>query len=177
MIKTFATLVLALVLAPAFAIELPSSATLFFTTDGGAVVAVGELDEGNLSLDLLAGFSGFVTITGVDGDGNVVTFEATVDVDGTVTILDMASFEFVDFAHSVTVAGGEVDISFEESIEAQGDIGLAQAWEVANENGHQGLEVAGEAQTAGEVNSSSKTGVGVDVGLEDATEEYTDDRY
>jgi hypothetical protein len=175
MFKPLATLMLSLVLGAALAIDFPSSAKLFFTTDSGAVVAAGALDEGNLSLDLLAGFAGFVTITGVDEEGNVVTFEATVEADGTVTVLDMAAFEFVNFAQAVADAGGEVKVSFEESIEAQGDVGLAQAWEVANENGHVGLQRAGEAQTAGEANSSIKSDVDVDV--EEAVDGRTNDRY
>jgi hypothetical protein len=185
MFKSLSTLILTLVLGAAFAVELPGSATLFFTTDSGTVVAVGELEEGDLSLELLAGFSGFVTITSVDEEGNVISFEATVDVNGTVTVLDMESFEFVDLAHAVTAAGGEVDVEFEDSIGTEGDSGLERAWEVANENGHDGLEIADEDDrdeagdhddhddTADEADEADEA----DDADEDAADDYTDDRY
>jgi hypothetical protein len=190
MIKFLVTLILSLVLGAAFAVEFPGSAKLFFTADSGTVVAVGELEEGDLSLELLAGFSGFVTITSVDEEGNVVSFEASVDVDGTVTVLDMESFEFVDLAHAVTAAGGEVDVEFEDSIDTEGDSGLEQAWEVANENGHEGLEIADEddhdeADEADEdhddhddeADEADEDHDDHDEANEDVEDDHTDDRY
>jgi hypothetical protein len=192
MLKALSTLILTLVLGTALAVELPGSATLFFTTENGTVVAVGELEEGDLSLELLAGFSGFVTITSVDEEGNVVSFEATVDVNGTVTVLDMESFEFVDLAHAVTAAGGDVDVEFEDSIDTEGDSGLERAWEVANENGHKGLETADEddrdeaneadedrhdRDEADEADEDHDDRDDDDRADEDTADDYTDDRY
>lgn len=171
MFRPFATLLLTLILGTALAIEFPASAQLTFISSDGTVVAAGDMDEGDLSLDVLADFSGFVTIAGVDQEGNVVTFEATVEADGTITVLDMDSFEFVDLEQSVAAAGGQVDISYEETIEAQGNTGLEQAWEVADENGHQGLEQAEDAQTVDEDEVDTDTRETVD---RDDTDENRD---
>jgi hypothetical protein len=120
--KVISGLILAVVFGAAWAIELPKAATLTLVDGSGAVVGVAELKEGELELDLLAGFSGLVTVTSVDSEGNVVVYDASVAVDGTVTLIDTTTLEFVNLGEAVAAAGGRIEVSFEDEVEAEDDL-------------------------------------------------------
>lgn len=123
--KRLALVFITLLLGSAAAIELPTEGEVTFVSDAGAIVAVGEFADGNLTIEVLAGFSGFVTVV-VSEDGSVTTFEATVGADAEISIVDMSSLEFVDLTEAVAEAGGEAHITFAASMEgAAGDVSLA----------------------------------------------------
>jgi hypothetical protein len=116
--KLLTALILAIGLTTALAIELPSNTSLTLISSNGAVVGVGELEEGELELDLLADFTGLVTFTSVDAEGNVIVLDATVTEGGKVTLIDTATLEFFGLEEVVAALGGQVEISFEDDLDA-----------------------------------------------------------
>jgi hypothetical protein len=116
--KLLTALILAIGLTTASAIELPSNTSLTLISSNGAVVGVGELEDGELELDLLADFTGLVTFTSVDAEGNVIVLDATVAEGGKVTLIDTATLEFFGLEEVVAALGGQVEISFEDDLDA-----------------------------------------------------------
>lgn len=141
--KLFSILVASLVIGTAFAAELPSEGEFVLTASDGTVVGAGELSNGNLELELLTGFTDFATLTFVDEEGNVQTFDVMVGADGSVVFTD--SFE--DLASTVTNAGGEVEVRLNDEVEAEGNqaFGAAVPENVElPEEAREGMEEAAE---------------------------------
>jgi hypothetical protein len=116
--KVLAVLILAIGLTTALAIELPLQGSLTLISSAGEVVGVGEFEDGELELELLADFAGLVTFTSVDAEGNVVVFDASVAEGGVVTLIDTVTLEFVGLGEAVAAVGGEIEISFEDELDA-----------------------------------------------------------
>lgn len=151
----------------AVAADLPEG-ELVVTLADGTIVGVGELEDGGLELELLAGTSGFVTFTVTGDDGAAVSFEVALGEDGSLVLVE--SFE--DLAGTIAAAGGEVEVSFEEAAEFEaiaaeaGDgpahaTGLDRADEKASENAAEGLARAraardGDATTENEAEEAEE---------------------
>ncbi len=85
----------------ALAASLPNSGTVTVKNDSGTQVGTGTISNGQLSLSLDTGTSGFVTITVTDAKGSTQTFEAMVKAGGKVTVVDGSQFSNLpDFAKS-----------------------------------------------------------------------------
>lgn len=122
--KVISGLILAIVFGAALAIELPKEATLTMVDGSGSIVGVAEFKEGEFELELLEGFSGLVTVTSVDAEGNVLVFDASVGEDGSVTLIDTQTLEFVDLTEAVAAAGGSLEVSFDDEIETDDEADL-----------------------------------------------------
>lgn len=112
----------ALVLGMAAALELPGEGDVAIVADG-QVVGQGSFEDGNLELELLAGFSGFATLTVVDGSGNEWTVDVMVDQDSSIVITE--SLE--DLVEAVEENGGEATVRVEEELEARGNMAFGAA--------------------------------------------------
>jgi hypothetical protein len=115
--KLLAVLIVTVGFTTAQAIELPVNSSLTLVSSSGEVVGVGELEDGELELELLAGFAGLVTFTSIDTDGNVTVFDASVTEGGVVTLIDTVTLEFVGLQEAVAAVGGQIEISFEDEFD------------------------------------------------------------
>lgn len=146
-----ATLVFALTFGAAFALELPQNAR-FMLVSGDTVVGIGELEGGNLDLDLLAGFSGDVFLTVTDADGNIATFEVTITAaegGALIEVLDWDTLAKVDLMGLITEAGGRFDVSYEEEADFA-EMLEEEAEEAAEEAADEAEEAADEAEDEAE---------------------------
>lgn len=117
MTKVFGFLIAALLLGSTAAAEFPNEGEVLLVAEG-SVVGVGEFDDGDLELRLLAGFSGFAEITVVDESGNEYSTEVMVGSDSSVTLSD--SLE--DLESVLAEAGAEVTVTVHDSLEAGGNM-------------------------------------------------------
>lgn len=121
--KVTAIMVSALLFGAAWATQFPSQGGLVLVSAEGEVVGAGVFDAGNLDLELLAGFSGFATLTIVDESGNEVTTEVMIDSNSSVVITE--SLE--DLSEAVAARGGEATVRVEERVDASGNMAFGAA--------------------------------------------------
>lgn len=177
--KMFGILLATLLLGSAAAVvEFQGEGDLVITADG-SVVGVGEFENGNVEVELLAGFSGFATITVVDEFGAEQRIDVMIDEDATVVISETLE----DLRGVVAAGGGELTVEVEESLEASGNMafgvavpdhvelpdvaleGMGQAeanHEAAQERG--GDSQSGDARTAAEGRAGGEASAGEDDG-------------
>ncbi len=120
-ITLLALVLLASVTSLALAIPLPASATITVTAESGAVVGQGSISNGHLTLQLLTGARGFVSIAIADGAGGTSTFSAMIDRSGAVTVIDSGTLQdlpsfaragglsSVDISRASNLDGGSID--------------------------------------------------------------------
>lgn len=120
--RTLGILLATVLLGTAAAVEFQGEGDLVITADG-AVVGVGEFENGNVELELLAGFTGFATITVVDEFGVEQSTEVTIDEEAKVVLS-----ETLEELRTVVVdGGGELTVKVEESLEASGNMAFGAA--------------------------------------------------
>ncbi|MEX2542805.1 MAG: hypothetical protein WD314_13410 [Trueperaceae bacterium] len=159
--RLFAILISVLLIGVAAAIEFPSegSAVVLVSAEG-SLVGAGEFGDGNLELQLLAGFTGFATLTVVDESGNEVNAEVMVGSDSSVVFTDTLE----DIRETVASQGGEVTVRTEERLNVDGNMAFGAAVpghvelpEVAREgmeNAAENAEAAGENAEEGRSNGA-----------------------
>lgn len=156
----------ALLFSVASAVSLPENATVTLISEGGVVVGIGELVEGDLSLTLEVGANGFVSLL-IEGEGGAsVTLDGLVNGDGEVLVV--SDGDFVGLSAEVEEAGGRADVAFSERI-AQG---LAEDAELPTE-AVDGIATATENQAAALENAAdgqANAGGSVDVEAEGSAE-------
>jgi hypothetical protein len=150
--KLIAILIGALLLGAASAVEFTGEGDVVLIAEG-EVVGAGEFENGNLELELLAGFTGFATLTVVDEAGNEVSVEVMVDSDSSIVFTETLE----DLRDVVAAEGGELKVELEERIEAEGNMAFGAAVpdhvelpEVAREGMEQAAENAAEARERAE---------------------------
>jgi hypothetical protein len=122
--RLIAILIGALLLAPAAAAELTvESGAAVLVSSEGSLVGAGEFADGNLVLELLAGFSGFATLFVVDDAGNLTSVDLMVGSDASLVITETLE----DFREVVASQGGEVTVRTEERLEASGEMAFGAA--------------------------------------------------
>ena len=167
-----------LLLASAAGAQFQGEGDLVITADG-SVVGVGEFEDGNVELELLAGFTGFASITLVDESGAERTFDVMIDEDARVVLSETLE----DLRSVVGETGGEVTIEVQESLQTSGNAafgvavpdhvelpevaleGMAQAEanrDAAQERGGEGSshgnEVSAEGRARGEASAGEDAG-------------------
>jgi hypothetical protein len=161
--RLIAILVGALLLGPAAAGELTvESGAVALVSSEGSLVGAGEFAEGNLDLELLAGFSGFATLFVVDDSGNRSSFEVMVGMDASLVLT--ATLE--DIRSVVASEGGRVTVRTEERLEAGSDMAFGAAVPdhvelpaVALEGMRKAAEYAAEARARAEAGRENGGGV------------------
>lgn len=147
--KFLSFLIVSLLSTVVLAAELPSEGEFVIVSADGVVAGTGELQGGNLELELLSGFTSFATLTFVGEDGEVLTFDVMVGEDGSVVLTDT----FEELASLVSAAGGEVEVSFSEDVDAEGSqaFGAAVPEDVElPEEAVEGMQEAAENAAAAE---------------------------
>lgn len=154
--KFLSILIISLLLGTALAVELTSEGEFILTSTDGTIVGAGELEAGNLQLQLLAGFTGFATLTVIDEEGTITTYDVMVSEDNAVIFTE--SLE--ELSGVVTSAGGETEVTIREEVETEGNQAFGAAvpenvqlpeearegMEEARENYAEAQERAAEAQ-------------------------------
>lgn len=106
--------VVAAILGTATARE-PLQGAFSLTLADGAVVGVGELEEGKLKLKLLEGSGSFDGTLVFETESGPVAYEVTVGADGSLYVWDL----LLDVTNSVRASGGEVEVEYEDAVEAE----------------------------------------------------------
>ena len=109
--RLLATLVAAVLISGAFAIDLPEHARLTLLSSEGVVLGVGQVTNGDLSLALQSGAKGDVKLLIVGADGDVLAFDAVLTESGSVMLAQGDSW--ADLAEAVRASGGEAQVWFE----------------------------------------------------------------
>lgn len=122
--RLIATLTGAFLIGLAAAVEFGShGSAVVLVSSEGSVVGAGQFDDGNLELELLAGFSGFATLTVGDESGNQMSAEVMVGSDSSVVFTE--SLE--DLREAVASQGGELTVRTEERLEVAGNLAFGAA--------------------------------------------------
>jgi len=99
----------------ALAQSLPQNGIVTVTTDNGAVVGLGSIEHGQLSLELNAGLNagpGATLNIAVTGTGGTQTLTATIDTTGTITVTAGGqSQDLASYARAAGLSGVEVSMS------------------------------------------------------------------
>jgi hypothetical protein len=122
--RLIAILIGVLLLAPAAAAELTvESGAAVLVSSEGSLVGAGEFADGNLVLELLAGFSGFATLFVVDDAGNLTSVDLMVGSDASLVLTETLE----DIREVVASQGGQVTVRTEERLEASGEMAFGAA--------------------------------------------------
>lgn len=133
-------LMLSLLIGGALAADLPSEGQIVVVSADGVVAGTGVLESGDLELELLAGFTGFGTMTVIGEAGEVFVYGVMVQAGGEVVLTESLD----GLATLVRSAGGTVDVSLHEGGTAAGGeaTGAAGADEVGVDEGAKADEPA-----------------------------------
>ena len=118
--KLLLSLFLTLGLSTALALNLPEQAELVVVSEAGAIIGIGDLTDGILTLELIAGNNGFAKLLVVDAEGILQAAEVMVNADGSVTlILDTGFVSLGSLAADAGVAyAAELDAELSETAAA-----------------------------------------------------------
>ena len=149
--KSIVVTLLALLVGLGMALEVPDPSEVTATDGSGAVVGVGEFEEGSLELVLSEEAAGFLTLTFSPEEGDAVTVEVMVSDEGELLLADTLT-SLVD---EIEAAGGTAELTTVpvdefaeegEGAEGNGQHGLDVADAAAGENGAHGRAKARAAQ-------------------------------
>ncbi|MEJ2359190.1 MAG: hypothetical protein P8Y13_14090, partial [Deinococcales bacterium] len=115
--KVLLALVLMIVGSLVFAQALPDQSTLTLTTSDGTLVGSGTYVGGNLTVDVLTGYSGDATLTVTTRGGDTLTYDVTVNPDGSVS-LTSSSEPLQDINPSVKARGGTITFDQVDTVTA-----------------------------------------------------------